>query len=314
MQLPTICVPTGSWNMRAGITAEQVLEAARKAEAAGIDCLFAGDHVTFYGAGNDGLVNLAPVAAVTERVQLKTSVYLLALRHPTPVALQCAMLDQLARGRLVLGVGIGGEDPDEWLACGVEPKTRARRTDEALQILRSLWTQEETTFRGKYFQLDRVRLQPKPFRDDGIPLYIGGRSDAALLRTARYGDAWTAIWVSARRMREAREKIDEWAAEAGRDGSRIELGLQFWYAIDDDRDRARDLISRRMEGFYQIPYERFERYSPYGTPEEIAEFLAPYLEAGCRHVNLVGAQPSQDEVVQAALAVRGALAKLVGSS
>lgn len=313
MQLPTISVPTGAWNLRAGISAEQVLEAARKAEAAGIDSLFAGDHVAFYGVGNDGLINLAPIAATTERVQLKISVYLLALRHPMPVALQCAMLDQLAGGRFALGVGIGGEDPDEWWACGIDPKTRARRTDEALQILRSLWTQEETTFEGKYFRLNRVRLQPKPFREDGIPIYIGGRSDAALRRTARYGDAWTAIWVSPRRMLEAREKIDGWAAAAGRDSARIELGLQLWYAVDDDRDRARQLLARRMEGFYQIPFERFERYSPSGRPEEIAEFLAPYLEAGCRHVNLVGAQPSQDEVVQAALAVKAALAKLVGA-
>jgi probable F420-dependent oxidoreductase len=313
MQLPIISVPTGAWNMRAGVAPDAVLEAARKAEAAGVDSLFAGDHVAFYGSGNDGLINLAAVAAVTERVELKTSVYLLALRHPTPVALQCAMIDQLSGGRLNLGVGIGGEDPGEWWACGVDPRTRARRTDESLAILRSLWTQEETTIEGKYFRLDKVRMQPKPFRETGVPIYIGGRSDAALRRTARFGDGWTSIWVSARRMQEGREKIDEWAAQEGRDGSKIELGLQLWYAVDDDREEARRLLARRMEGFYQIPYERFERYSPYGRAAEIAQFLMPYLEAGCRHFNLIGAQRSQDEVVDAALAVKAELAKLVGA-
>src|SRR3972149_387220 len=123
MPLPALFVPTGAWNVRAGITGQQVLDAARQAERAAIDGLFAGDHVTFYGSGNDGLINLAAVAAVTERIQLMTSVYLLALRHPTPVALQCAMVDQLSLRRLILGVGIGGEDPalpdvrgmiDEW--------------------------------------------------------------------------------------------------------------------------------------------------------------------------------------------------------
>ncbi len=313
MQLPAIYIPTGAWNVRAGISAEQVLDAARKAEAAGVDGLFAGDHVTFYGIGNDGLINLAPIAVATERVQLMTSVFLLALRHPTPVALQCAMLDQLSNGRLVLGVGIGGEDANEWWACGIDPKTRARRTDEALEILRSLWTQEETTFQGKYFQLDKVRMQPKPFREEGIPIHVGGRSDAALRRAARYGDAWVSIWVSARRMREAREKIDEWAAEEGRDPTRIGLGLQLWHAVDDDRDRARERLARRMKGFYQIPYERFERYSPYGRPEEIAEFLAPYVEAGCTHVNLLSVQSDPDQVVEAALSVKEALGKLVGA-
>lgn len=313
MQLPAIFVPTGAWNLRAGISAEQVLEAARQAEAAGVDGLFAGDHVTFYGSGNDGLITLAAIATTTERVQLMTSVYLLALRHPTPVALQCAMLDQLAGGRFILGVGVGGEDPNEWWACGVDPKTRGRRTDEALQILRSLWTQEETTFDGMYFKLDQVRLQPKPLRDDGIPINIGGRSDAALRRTARYGDAWTAIWVSTRRILEAREKMDEWATAEGRDPARIGLGLQLWHSVDDDRDEARKRLAARMEGFYQVPFERFERYAPCGPPEEIAEFLMPYLEAGCEYLNMVAVQPSQDEVVHAAVAVKEALIKLVGT-
>ncbi len=313
MQMPTILIPTGAWNMRAGITSEEVLDAARKAEEAGIDGLFAGDHVTFYGNGNDGLVNLAAVATVTERAKLMTSVYLLALRHPTPVALQCAMIDQLSNGRLILGVGIGGEDKNEWLACGIDPRTRARRTDEALQILRSLWTQEETTFEGKYFQLDKVRMQPKPMRDEGIPIHIGGRSDAALRRTARYGDAWTAIWVSPRRMNEAREKIDEWAAKEGRDGSKIGLGLQLWHSVDADRDEARRRLSKRMQGFYQIPFENFEKYCPYGKPEEIAEYLGPFLEAGMDHVNLLAVQSNQEGVVEAAASVREAIRKVVSA-
>lgn len=313
MKLPTTLIPTGAWNMRAGITSEEVLAAAKKAEAAGIDGLFAGDHVTFYGNGNDGLVNLAAVATVTERVRLMTSVYLLALRHPTPVALQCAMIDQLSNGRLILGVGIGGEDKNEWLACGVDPSTRARRTDEALQILRSLWTQDETTFDGKYFQLDKVRMQPKPLLETGIPIHIGGRSDAALKRTAKYGDAWTAIWVSARRMAEAREKIDEWAAAEGRDGSRIGLGLQLWHGVDDDRGEARSRLARRMQGFYQIPFENFEKYCPYGRPAEIAEFLGPYIEAGLDHVNLLAVQPNQDAVVDAAIEVKKELEKVVNA-
>ena len=311
MKLPTISIPVGAWNYRAGITAEQVLEAARQAEAAGIDGLFASDHVTFYGLGNDALIHLTAFAAVTERVQLSTSIYLLALRHPTPVALQCAMIDQMSGGRFTLGVGIGGEDPNEWWACGVDPKTRASRTDEALQIMRSLWTQEETTFDGKHFQLNKVRMEPKPLREDGIPLHIGGRSDAALRRTALYGDAWIALWVSPRRMKEAREKIDEWAAAAGRDPKEITFSMHFWHGVDGNRDRARENLARRMEGFYQIPFERFERYCPYGRPEDIAEFLAPYIEAGCDHLNLLSVNSEQDQAVQSALAVKEALAKLV---
>ena len=172
--------------------------------------------------------------------------------------------------------------------------------------------------------MNGVRLQSQAEPDDsrcdilwqraealGIPISIGGRSDAALRRTARYGDAWTAIWVSARRMAEAREKIDEWAKEEGREDARIGLGLQVWYGLDDDRDEARRRLAKRMQDFYKIPFERFERYSPYGRPEEIAEFLVPYVEAGCDHFNLLGVQSNQDEVVEAALAVKAALEKLL---
>jgi probable F420-dependent oxidoreductase len=314
MQLPKFFIPTGAWNMRAGISGQQVIEAAKKADTSGIDGLFAGDHVTFYGNGNDGLINLAAVAAVTERLELMTSVYLLALRHPTPVALQCAMIDQLCLGRLILGVGIGGEDANEWWACGVDPKTRARRTDESLAIMRSLWTNEETTFEGKYFKVDKVRMQPKPFRESGVTVHIGGRSDAALERTARFGDAWVSIWVSSRRMQEARERIDELAPREGRDPASITMGIQLWHsvALDGDRDAAKQRLARRMQGFYQIPYDRFERYSPYGTPDEIAEFIAPYLEAGCTQLNLLAVQSDPDETVEAGIAVKEAVAKMIG--
>lgn len=313
LPMPAIFVPTGAWNFRAGITADHVLEFARKAEAAGIDGLFAGDHVTFYGVGNDGLINLAPIAAVTERVLLKTSVYLLALRHPTPVALQVAMLDQLCKGRLILGIGIGGEDPNEWWAAGIDPRTRARRTDESMQIMRALWTQPTVTFEGKHFQLRDVGLEPKPFRPEGVPMIIGGRSDAALRRAARYGDGWTGIWLSVQRFREAREKLDRWAAEAGREGARLEMGMQFWMGVDRDPAKAREKVARRMEGFYKIPFERFEKYVPYGPPEAIVEFMLPYIQAGCRHANLVCANPSQDGVLEDALSVREALVRAVGA-
>ncbi|MBI2723977.1 MAG: TIGR03619 family F420-dependent LLM class oxidoreductase [Chloroflexi bacterium] len=295
MTMPRIFVPGGS------------PEDGRQAEAAGADGVFVGDHVTFYGSGSDALIRLAAIAAATERLTLQTCVYLLALRHPTPVALQAAQVDQISRGRLVLGVGIGGEDPNEWWACGVDPKTRARRTDEGLQVLRSLWTQEETTFAGKYYTLNGVRMRPKPYRAEGVPLQVGGRSDAALRRAGRYADGWTGIWVSVRRFTEAGEKIAEFAGEAGRGDVRFPRGMQVWMGVDEDRDVARAKVAASMEAFYKIPFAGFEKYTPYGTPAEIAEFIAPYVEAGCEWVNFVVAD-APEAVLERSLAVREALA------
>jgi alkanesulfonate monooxygenase SsuD/methylene tetrahydromethanopterin reductase-like flavin-dependent oxidoreductase (luciferase family) len=297
MTMPKIFVPGGS------------PDDARKAEAAGVDGVFVGDHVTFYGSGSDGLMKLAPIAAVTSKLELQTCVYLLALRHPTPVALQAAMLDQLSGGRLVMGIGIGGEDPNEWWACGVDPKTRARRTDEGMQILRSLWTQEETTFAGKYYQLNAVRMRPKPHRPTGVTMQVGGRSDAALQRTARYGDGWTGIWVSVRRFIEAGERIAEFAEKAGRGDVRFTRGMQVWMGVDADRAQAREKVAGSMQAFYKIPFEGFEKWTPYGTPAEVAEFIAPYVEAGCEHFNFVMAD-APEAILERSLAVREELRKL----
>ena len=305
-----IFVPPADY--RVGSSAEQVAGSIRRALDAGVDGLFAGDHVSFKGgAGNDALMQLASLAPMAGDAKLMSSVYLLALRHPTVVARQCVQLDHLSGGRLILGVGIGGEDEDEWRACGVNPKTRDRRTDESLQILRSLWTEDETTFNGHHFNLSGVRLEPKPVREEGIPIQIGGRSDAALRRTARFGNGWISIWVSTRRMKEAREKIDEWAPEYDREGAGIGLGLQIWFSVGDDKSARRRLASR-MRGFYQIPYENFEKYSPFGTVGRIAQFLAPYVKAGCGQFNLLPVQDSPEETIDVAVAVKEELLKITG--
>ena len=202
LQMPLVLIPAGSWNLRAGVAPSEVLDAARAAEAAGIDGIFAGDHVTFHGLGNDGLMNLAPIAAITERLLLRTSVYLLPLRHPVQVALQCAMLDQLSSGRFTLGIGVGGEDPKEFEACGIDPRTRGRRTDEMIRVMRLLWTEDRVSYQGRYFLLNDVGLEPKPLNHTGVPIFVGGRSDASLKRAARRGDGWIGIWTSLRRFQE----------------------------------------------------------------------------------------------------------------
>ncbi|MDZ7727237.1 MAG: LLM class flavin-dependent oxidoreductase [Dehalococcoidia bacterium] len=119
-----------------------------------------GDGATFYG-GDDGLITLAAMAAVTSSIELKTSVYLLPLRHPVPVALQCAQIDQLSMGRLVLGIGIGGEDPHEFTSCGVDPRTRGARANEALEILRRLWTEDGVSFTGRALPARRGEREPE---------------------------------------------------------------------------------------------------------------------------------------------------------
>ena len=308
MEAPRVSVVFHSWDIRVGITGGMVLDAARRAEALGLDGIVAGDHVSFYGYGNDGLITLAAIAAVTENIELKTGVYLLPLRHPVPVALQVAQVDQLSLGRLVLGVGIGGEDPHEYLACGIDPRTRGARANEALQIIRRLWTEDNVSLKGRQFDIHDVTIYPKPLRP--VPIFVGGRSDAALVRAGRYGDGYTGIWLSLERFQEAQKQVIAAATEAGRNGSSIEFGMQFWTGVGPDRDVARALVGGAMEAMYELPFERFERYTPVGTPREVAEFLYPYVQAGARHINLVPAQGSPEENVERTAEVRAELLAL----
>lgn len=298
------------WDLRAGTTGDMVLDSARYAENIGLDGLIAGDHVTFHGFGYDGLITLTAVAAVTERIQLKTAVYLLPLRHPVPVALQVAQLSQLSQGRFVFGVGVGGEDPHEFTSSGVDPRHRGVRTNEALQIVRRLWTEDNVTFPGRHFDLHDVTLYPKPW--DHVPIFIGGRSDFALRRAGRYGDGYTGIWQSVDRLRACREQIDEALVAAGREPGSVELGMQFWLAVGDDAAVARANLAAGMESTYQVPFDRFERYSPYGSVRQVAEFIAPYIEAGARHINLLPMQDSPEANIEAARAIQESLNDITG--
>jgi alkanesulfonate monooxygenase SsuD/methylene tetrahydromethanopterin reductase-like flavin-dependent oxidoreductase (luciferase family) len=178
--------------------AEALARFAAAVDATSIDRVCVGDHVTFKGGrGFDGLLNATALAVMSRRITVQTAVYLLPLRHPVPVARQVASLAALAPGRLEFGVGIGGEDPAETRACGIDPATRGRRMDEALTVLRPLLAGGEVTMSGDFFTMDRVRIHPAPA--PAVPIVIGGRSDAALRRVARHGDGWLGLWVSPRR-------------------------------------------------------------------------------------------------------------------
>jgi len=279
---------------------------AARVAAAGVDRLFTGDHVTFHGGqGFDGLLTATALAVAAPRLTVQTAVYLLPLRHPVPVARQVATLAGLAPGRLVFGVGLGGEDPAELRACGVDPATRGRRMDEALKALRPLLAGAEVTLDGDFFRLDRVRILPAP--EPTVPVVIGGRSDAALRRVARYGDGWLGLWVSPARYASATALIAKYAADADRDAPAWEHGMHVWCGLGASPGAARDRLSVAMEGFYHLPFGKFEKYSPSGTPAQIAESLRPYAEAGCRSFNLIPVADSEQAAIDGAAEVRALL-------
>ena len=278
------------------------------AEEAGFDHVCCGDHVSFFiGVGADGLLAATAYAAAHPRLPVYTAVYLLPLRHPVLVARQLADYAGFAPGRLVFGVGVGGEDPHEVAICGVDPRTRGRRMDECLEILRALLTGKPVTSHGEFFDLDDALVLPAPV--DPIPIVIGGRSEAAVRRAGRLGDGWLGIWNSPRRFAEVVEQIDEEATRAGRDDHPRRHGMQVWCGMGNSHEEARGALAPAMQAMYQIPFERFEKYSPAGTPEDVAAFLAPYVEAGCTSFNLIPQAGDPQTALEGAAEVKRLLSR-----
>ncbi|CAB4365534.1 MAG: LLM class flavin-dependent oxidoreductase [Actinobacteria bacterium] len=272
------------------------------ADGAGIDRLCVGDHVSFHGGrGFDGLVQATAIAALSD-LEVQTAVYLLPLRHPVPVARQVSSLAQLAGGGFVFGVGVGGEDPNEVRMCGVDPTTRGRRMDEALPIVRRLVAGESVTHRGEFFEMEDARVLPVPPRP--VPVVVGGRSPAALRRAGRFADGYLGVWVSPEKMMMAIAEVEATAVAAGRIDVLWRHGIQMWCGFGDTATQARALVSAEMEELYHVPFERFERYTPTGSPADIAAAARPYVDAGCTDVNLIAVAATPDEALRCTAEVR----------
>jgi probable F420-dependent oxidoreductase len=182
--------------------AESIREAAVQAEQFGFDDVWVSEHIiiprnasyppspSFY----DPVLTLTWAAAYTTRVRLGTSVLVLPMRHPLPLAKELATLQNLSRGRLILGAGVGWLE-EEFAALGAPFKERGRRMDEGLAMMRAVWTEDPVSFRARSIpaEINEMRMQPRPCAT--IPVWIGGSSDAALARATRH-DGWHGSRVS----------------------------------------------------------------------------------------------------------------------
>jgi probable F420-dependent oxidoreductase len=253
---------------------------ARRAEEQGFDIVASGEHVLFGSPTPNAFVALAAAASATTRVRLLSAVTLLPL-YPAPLAAKmAATLDRVSGGRFELGVGVGGENPVEFAACGVPVRERGRRTDAALDVLVRLFAGEPVDVEGTPVTLDPLPLQrPRP------PIWVGGRSEASMRRAGRAGDVWMPYLGSpdrvARGLRTAREE----AERHGRDPAAIEGGYFAWTAVDPDPARARRTALDVLAATYGQDMERIvDACVPHGTPEQVAARLAEYRDAGATSV------------------------------
>ena len=268
-------------------TAADLGELAAEAEALGFASLWMGDHVAFPAPILDPLQVLACFAAHTHRVRLGTCVYLLPLRHPTIVAKMVASLDYIAGGRMIFGVGVGGEFPGEFQASGVPVNERGARTNESLAMLRKLWRGEDVVHAGRFFNIGPVRLAPPPPQGAALPIWVGGRSEAALRRTARHGDGYVGYMLDVDGFRRRMDRIRTLAASGPRGDRPITAALMAFAIVDDDRARALATAGGMLGAMYGRSMERAaEKYCVAGTPEDCQASVNAFAAAGCEHLIL----------------------------
>ena len=274
-------------------------ELVRRVEALGFESVWTGDHVSFHGPIHESLTLLATYVPITSSIKLGTAVYLLALRAPAIAAKATATLDALSGGRLIFGVGVGGENPREFELCGVPHQERGARVTEAIDVVRTLWRDTPASFKGRFTRFENVSIDPKPVQQPGPPIWIGGRSDAALTRAGRQGDGWMSYVVQPERYAQSVEKIRTAAAAAGRPLEPFAFAHLAFITVGRDWESAKRVWAEHLSRRYAQDFEPLARkYGIIGTPEQCVEQLQRFEAAGCNYVvfNVIGA--SEDEAGQ----------------
>ncbi len=243
-------------------------------DGSGYDSLWVGDHVAFAVEILDPLLQLAQAAVVSRRLTLGTNVYLLPLRHPGPAAKQVATLDHLCEGRLIFGVGVGGEFPQEYAVCGVPIGERGARLSAAIPLLRALWRGEPVSHKSRYF---------------------GEFGEVAM----RLADGWISYVVTPDQYRAALARIA--AAAEGRSLGRFGTGHLLFIRLDDSYEAALDAAAVSLSRRYAMDFRRAaERYAALGRPAAVAARIREFHAAGMRHLVCDFVGPYEDRPRQIA--------------
>ena len=296
--------------MTRGITGnpEGLLAMARRAEALGFDHVTANDHIVvpnhiasrypYTATGEwpgarageclEQVTVLGFLAAATSRIRLVTSVMVVPQRPAVLAAKALATVDVLSSGRLTVGIGVGWLD-EEFRAVGAPPFCkRGAVTDEFLAAFHELWTSAAPRFAGTYVAFDDIRFEPKPVQKPRPPIWVGGESEAALLRVARLGDGWYPVGTNPRepldtpeRYAEKRARLEAEVAKAGR----------------DPRSIAQAYLGpgRCQPAEHTGPDGRRQLYT--GRPADVAADLDRFMRAGVAHFFLSFPAPSLAEAL-----------------
>ena len=246
------------------------------AEAGGADSFWQTDRIVSPTPILECMTALAAIAGRTRRLKFGMNVVSLALRDPVLVAKQCATIDVLSEGRLLPAFGIGSPMAPEWTALSIDVKTRGAKTDEGLEIITRLWREDKVDYEGRHYKLKGASISPKPVQPD-LPMWIGGGSEAAIRRTAKYGTGWQAGPETPPEAGKIVAAIKRAAAEQGRsiDNDHYGAGFPFFFGKEDD-----PAVVRGLEAYRKRTGRQATGYFAVGDKDTIVERIGEYVAYG----------------------------------
>ncbi len=260
-------------------------------EDLGYDSVWTSEHILFRGPTVDATVTLGAFAVKTARITIGTAIVLLPLRPAAITAKAIATADILSGGRVILGVGVGGEFPKEFEACGVPVRERGARADDAIRAMKTLWGADDVSYHSRFTTFDGVTMRPRPARG-GPPIVVAGRSEAAMRRAARLGDGYMPYLFTPERFAAAKATIEQEAERAGRDLAGFHWTLYQFTSVAGTYDEAHERAVARLSRQYNQDFSTIAgRYAAVGTPDQVVERLRAFADAGVRHFILTPITP-----------------------
>jgi probable F420-dependent oxidoreductase len=272
-------------------------------EAGGIDSIWQTDRLVSKAPILECMTVMAALAGRTRRLRFGMNVVSLALRDPVLLAKQCATIDVLSEGRLLPAFGIGSPLGPEWTALDIDTKTRGRRTDESLEIIARLWREESVDFQGKHYKLAGASISPKPVQPD-LPMWIGGSSDAAVRRTAKYGTGWQGGGETIEDAIRTVAAIKKALPEAGRSIDEDHYGASFPYYFGAPND---PVVGRAMDAYAKRTGRDPKRQFAVGDANTILDRVAEYVAGGVQKFILRPIGPGEQVLVQTRLLIEQVL-------
>jgi len=271
-----------------------VAEFARRAESLGFDRVSMGEHLMDGNPPRPTVLNLPAMAAAagaSRTLRVMTGIVIVPLYDPVILAKMVSTVDVVSGGRLDFGIGISGQRGTkiEFDAVGVSVRTRGRRTNEMMKVMKRLWTEEKVGHHGEFFDFEDVTLAPFPFQKPHPPMWVAGRSEAAMRRAALLGDGWYPYLFTVRRLKASKETIEGFAAEAGRDLTGFHWGLNQPTSLGNDRAEAFAVAVANVGQRYVTAQRSAEDIAQSlcvsGNPQDCIKAIEERVEAGVRDFN-----------------------------